>query len=224
MRKILSALSAAALLAAAGCATTDKNYAAALAATQAIASAQSQAQQERFRQMGTIAASSTDPAARAVAVMAMAMIQTPQVSVPPLPESEALKWASVVVPSLTSVGMGYFTYRLGATQSNNQRDVALSTNGAFASMGQSIATAGTYGYGFVQAPQPNVTTNNSFGRDGVVGGGTQSNNNSSTTTTTRNCPGGTGGAGGAGAPGGGTTTGAAGGAGAPGGAASGGTC
>lgn len=206
-----------------GCVSTDKNYAAALAAQQAMIVANANAQAERFRQLGQIATSSTDPTSKSVAAMMIGMVQLPQQEVIRPPESEAYKWASILVPTVATLGMGYFTYKAGAVNSNNQRDVAISTNQSFASMGNSIATAGTAGYQFIQAP--GAVTTNTLSGTGVLGSGTYTA--PVTTTTTHNCYGGSAAAGGSGAAGGAgsaTSPGGAGGAGATGGSSPGGNC
>jgi hypothetical protein len=153
--------------------------------------------------------------------MAMAMVQTPHVNLPPPPESEVFKWASVLVPAITNLGANFFTYRLGAINSNN---AASTTTAAYNTFG-SIATAGFNSNAavasFIQAPQANVTTtttNNTTSNQTTnnTTSNTTSNTTNTTTTnsnnTTRTCQGGSGATGGAG--GSGTTTG---GAGAPGG-------
>ena len=61
---------------------------------------------------------------------------------------------------------------IGITQSNNARDVSVSTNSAFLGMGQSIVQAGTAGYRYVQTPAPNITTTTTLSGTGVIGGGT----------------------------------------------------
>jgi hypothetical protein len=181
MKRLLISLT---LLFAAGCSSTDKNYALMLAAYQSSTQATAAARQEQVRQMGAIAQSG-DPTSKAVAVMAMAMIQMPLMDVPRPPESEALKWASIIVPSVANLGMGYFAYQAGAIASNNQRDVAISTNQAFAGMGAQIAAAGVAGYQFVQAPQPNMILSGT----GVLGSGSY-NAYTNSYNTTRNCTGG----------------------------------
>lgn len=97
-------------------------------------------------------------------------------------------------------------------QSNNSRDVAMSTNQAFLGMGSSIERAGIAGYPFVQAPGAITNTNHNtwtLSGTGVLGNGTYQ-----APVTNTNCNGGTA------APGGSGTTGGAG----PGGSAPGGTC
>lgn len=181
-----------ALLVMSGCASLDKNYAAQLAAYQSANAS-----------MATVVASqvtalskgmeSTDPTARAVSAMALASLRV-QVGEPPRPpEDAAYKWASLIVPTAGYLAMGYYNYRLGATQSNNARDVAMSTNSAFLGMGSAIQQAGVAGYPFIQAPGAVTTTNTT---------NTSTWTNSYNQTTSRNCNGGNGA---------GTTTGGAGG-------------
>lgn len=108
-------------------------------------------------------------------------------------------WQAVL--AVADVGLRVYGIKsvrdVGIAQSNNQRDVAISTNGAFTSMGQSIATAGTAGYPYVQAPGATTTNTLTLSGTGVLGSGTYTG--PVTTTTSRNCTGGTGAAGGAGA-------------------------
>jgi hypothetical protein len=200
----------------AGCSSMDKQYAAHLAAAQSIAQANALASQEKYRQMGEIAKGAKDSGSAVAAVMAMAMIQTPQVQIPPPPEPQALKWAAILMPSITNITAGYFGYKLGTVNSDNAAATTIAGYQTFGSMANSgyaaIGNTANAGFaansgiaGFIQAPQPNITLSGT----GVLGSGsfsapTNSNN------TTRNCAGGNGAAGGAGAAGGGATTGSAG--------------
>lgn len=172
------------LLLLAGCASTDKNYAAYLAGQQAIAVQQAEAQKAKYAAIAKGMETGTDTA-KAVGMMALAMAQTPMINVAPPPESDALKWAAVIMPSITNLGMGYYTYAAGKANSNAQRDIAMSTNSAFASMGGSIATAGTAGYPFIQAPGPVTTTTTT---------NTTTNTNTNSNNVTRTCNGGNAGA------------------------------
>lgn len=167
-----------------GCASVDKNYAAALAAYQAAHASMATVTQEQIRALGK-GMDSADPTARAVSAMALAQIRPQLMNLPNPPESDAYKWASLIVPTAGYLAMGYYNYRLGSIQSSNQRDIAVSTNNAFLGMGSAIASAGTAGYPYVQAPGPVTTTTNAY---------TNSYN------TNRNCIGGAGAAGGAGDP------------------------
>jgi uncharacterized membrane protein YgcG len=225
--KLLIALPAIALLG--GCATTNKDYLALLTAQQAVAVQNAEAAKARFNAMSQIAQTG-DASSRTAAVMAMAMVQTPHVNLPPPPESEAFKWASIILPSVTNLGTGFFGYRLGVAQSNNNRDITVAGYNTFGTMAtsgfaavQNTATAGFNSNAqlgsFIQAPQPNITLSGT----GVIGSGSFSAPVTTTTTTTsnsnnRNCTGGSGSGGGFG--GNGTTAGA----GAPGGSGGGANC
>lgn len=164
-----------------GCASVDKNYAAALAAYQAAHASMATVTQEQIRALGK-GMDSADPTARAVSAMALAQIRPQLMNLPNPPESDAYKWASLIVPTAGYLAMGYYNYRLGSIQSSNQKDIAVSTNNAFLGMGSAIATAGTAGYPYVQAPGPVTTT-------------TTTNAYTNSYNTTRNCNGGSGGTG-----------------------------
>lgn len=202
MLRILAAL-ALALLATA-CASTDKNYAALLATQEAIATSRAEAEKARYAAIAEIAKSSPDASARTAAVMALALGGSSAnmlVNLPPPPEADGYKWAALVLGPITNIASGYFGYRLGVAQSDNQAASTIASYNTFGAMGGSIERAGVHGYQFVQAPQANQVLSGT----GVLGSGSYSA--PTTTTTTRNC---TGGAAGNGA---GTTTGGAGGAG-----------
>lgn len=239
-------------LAATGCASLDENYKARMDAQlnieRAYADVERQkalAEQARFAAMGKIGESG-DQMAKAVAVMALAMAgqrganEMPR-QIQPLPVHEtagdkALKWASVILPPVTNLSAGYFGYRLGVTQSNNNASTTIAGYNSFAGIAGSgfntVGTVATAGFNTagqlgsaIQAPQPNIT----IGGNGVIGSGTMSTTLSGTGVlgsgsyvgpVTRNCTGGNGAAGGNGATGGvggaggtGTTTGGAGAAG-----------
>lgn len=155
---------------------------------------------------------------RAPAPQSVVQVQQPQSLL-------GLAWQSALqIADIALRGYGLKATRdVSMVQSNNSRDVALSTNSAFVGMGQSIASAGTAGYQYVQAPQPNITQ--TLSGTGVLGSGAYTG--PVTTTTTRNCNGGSaaaGGAGGGGAAGTATTPGSAGGNAGSGGSAPGGNC
>lgn len=219
-----------------GCASS-KDYAAFLAAQQSVAVQHAEAAKSRYQAMALIA-NSGDASSKTAAVMAMAMVQQPNIQLPPPPEGAALKWASVLLPAITNLGSGYFGYRLGVTQSNNAASTTIAGYNTFGTMATAgyaaladtssagfaanngIATAGfgsnaTLG-SFIQAPQPNVTLSGT----GVIGSGTYSAPVTTTTTTTsnsnntsRNCQGGGGAGGGGGGSGDVAGAGAAGGSG-----------
>lgn len=215
---ILIATTLALALALAGCASQGdyKQYldaktrmdAASHAATSAESVAKYNAEAEKYKAMAAIAASGSETAKVAAVVAMIGMnsnnqslntLQLPQNVVQPPPQNEALQWASILVPSVTNViGMGY-NYKAAVTQSNNARDVAISTNSTFSSMGTNIQNTSTSSAasiasvaasngsalttvaGMIQAPQANVTT--TISGDGVVGSGTLTKSPVSTTTT-----------------------------------------
>lgn len=92
------------------------------------------------------------------------------------------------------------TRDVGITNSNNQRDIAVSTNNAFLGMGHEIGAAGIAGYPYIQAPGAitTTTTTNTLSGTGVLGTGTYTG----PVTTSHNCASGNGAAGGTGSPGG----------------------
>lgn len=167
-------------LAMSACASPD--YAKYTAANTAIETARHNADAAKWQAMAQIAGQG-DATAKVAAVMAMAMgqgqaagstIQAPSAS-------PALQWASVLVPGLTSVmGMRY-NYLSTTVQSNNARDVAVSTNATFAGMGNSIGAAGIAGNtalvnvaGMIQAPAANITT--TLSGTGTMGSGAYTTN------------------------------------------------
>src|ERR1035437_2068918 len=179
---ILILVSALALM---GCASPD--YAKYAEANQAIETARHNADAAKWQAMADIAAQG-DSSAKVGAVMAMAMggqgsaasgngLRAPE-------PNQALQWASILVPSLTQVAGMRYQYLSSTVQSNNARDVAVSTNQTFGNLGASIAAAGANGLtavsntaaaGFtaltetsalIQAPAPNITLSGT----GTIGG------------------------------------------------------
>lgn len=202
-----------------GCASS-KEYSSYLAAHQAAHESRATAEKARYAAIAEIAKTSADPAARTAAVMALAMGKSEsQVAPPAPPQNEMLQWASVFVPALTNVSAGYFGYRLGTVQSNNNRDTTIASHNAFGAIAtggfNALSATATSGFNsnatlgsFIQAPQPNITLSG----QGVIGSGSYSYSAPVTTTTTTNsnnttrtCQGGNGAAGGSGAAGGGST-------------------
>jgi uncharacterized protein YceK len=155
-----------------GCATSyDKYHQAVDKANQRaveIQTAKSQADAAKYAALSQIAATG-DTTARVAVAMAIAFSQANQQSVqthaPARPENEVREWAKIVVPTVGSMGLGYFQMRQGIAASEAQRDVAVSTNAAFQGMGESIGQAGVAGYQYIQSPQANTTIGGS-----VVGG------------------------------------------------------
>ena len=146
-----------------GCASND--YALYADSQARVETARHQADAAKYRAMADIAASGTE-AAKVAAVMAMTLgqggatqatrLQAPQAS-------EALQWASILVPSLTQVAGIAANARVAVAQSNNAARVAESTNGTLMGIASKIQAP--------IAPAANVSTVNT----------TTSNTTSSTT-------------------------------------------
>lgn len=228
----------------AGCSSLDVNYKARLDAQLNIEKVYAEverqkalAEQARFNAMAKIGETG-DQTAKTVAVLALAMsgqkgsndtVRQAQ----PLPNYEspgdtALKWVSVILPPVSNLTTGFFGYKLGVTQSNNNAATTIAGYNTFGSIANAgfntagnIANAGlnTAGNiadsgfkttstiaGMIQAPQPNIT----IGGDGIIGSGTMTTLSGTgvigagtyTGPVTRTCTGGNGAGGGAGAPGG----------------------
>jgi hypothetical protein len=170
----------------------------------AEATAKHNADAEKYKAMAAIAAGG-DQTAKVAAVMAIALgqasaPQTPQepratLQAPPI--NQALQWASVLVPSLTNmVGMNY-AFRTSEVQSNNAREVSVSTNGAFTSMGTNIkdtaASGFTASHGIAVSGFNSIATVASLIQapttitgDAVIGSGVLTKTDSHNTTTTDN--------------------------------------
>jgi hypothetical protein len=217
-----------------GCQTTlDPNYALQLESyrltiqsQQNVEVAKAKADEARYIAMATIAERG-GPQAQQLAILALALggrgvdVKQVNVSIPTIPESQedrALKWAAIFAGPITSVAQGYFGYRLGVTQSNNQANSTIASYNALGltalggfSANQNIA-GGAFnvvdrvsGSAFGALPGlkptlPSITING----NGVVGSGRYTGDNSGansgnsgrinspdTTTTQRTCNGGT---------------------------------
>jgi hypothetical protein len=120
-----------------GCQTTlDPNYAIQLesyrltiTSQQQVEMAKARAEEARYNAMAAIA-ERADPNTKSMAILALALSRSSEavaraveVALPRIPETQedrALKWASVFAGPTTALVTGYFGYRLGQTQSNNQ--------------------------------------------------------------------------------------------------------
>lgn len=183
-------------LALTGCATQDYQL---YARTQAdIATAQSKADIARYQALADIAKQG-DTAAKIAAVMTLQNSgpqthQQQHINPPKSPADIAFQWASLIVPTASTLMSNVYTVRsqtnlgitqsnnataLGVAQSNNATITATNTANAFAAVANttatgmtSIATAGfasnTAIAGKIQAPQPNITLSGT----GVIGNGT----------------------------------------------------
>ena len=136
------------VVALAGCQTTlDPNYAIQLesyrltiTSQQNVEMAKARAEEARYNAIATVA-ERADPASKQMAIFALALLRGGEataravdVVLPRIPETQkdrALKWASVFAGPVTAIATGYFGYRLGQTQSNNQ---AATTQSSYAAL------------------------------------------------------------------------------------------
>jgi hypothetical protein len=168
-------------LALVGCQTTGyQDYANAIAR---VAEAQASVQREQAQAMLRLAEYGADPTTRTVAVIMLALGSNgnnkANTIVQP-PQNEALQWAQVILPSISTLALGYWGYHLGKTQSNNAADVSIAGYGAM----NGIANSGFNAVGqFRPIPfdwstlQPNITTTTTYTNtgNGVIGNGTVDN-------------------------------------------------
>ncbi len=134
-----------------GCATDYERYYQARdkesAGHSAVAVAKAEAEKAKYEAIKELSAGS-DATARVAGILALAMggnttqlaESTPQstLAAPVNPGDRALAWAGLLVPTLVQAyGIGS-NARIAIAQSNNSRDVALSTNSAFLGMGSQI--------------------------------------------------------------------------------------
>ena len=105
-----------------GCTTTSTEY---YEAMRQAAEAQAYVQEQKFKALSQLAQSS-DSGAASAAVMAIALTRDDTI-VPQFIESDALKWAQVMVPSMTTLGGLWFQTDLAKTQSNNSKDIQLAS-------------------------------------------------------------------------------------------------
>lgn len=123
------------VLALVGCASTDYTK---YSETQvAIARYKSESEKARYAVLAEIVKKG-DPTASVAAVMSMQMgmgaTQEQRLEAPRSSGDDALKWASLLIPSAVQ-GFGiYANSRVATTQSNNATTTALSTNSTFASI------------------------------------------------------------------------------------------
>lgn len=144
----------------AGCATSrlDPNYAARLQAQSSIEQVRAQAELEHAKaETARMVAlqkigESGDTQARQFAVFALAVAgnsgkgsgSSQSAPLPPPPDSNgevALKWAQVISGPVAMLGSGYFGYKLGVAQSNNQAATTIAGYNTFGSMATSGYTA-----------------------------------------------------------------------------------
>lgn len=187
------------ILAITGCATGQ--YDAYAKAQGDIARYKADAEVARFKALALIAGSDSE-SARIAAVMAIAMggnAGTAQAQQIAAPQNEALQWASILVPGLTSVAGMYYSNRSAMSAADASARVSESTNTAFTAMAGKIQATP------VVVPQANVstvntttsttntTTDTTLSGTGVLGSGSYTSTPTSTntypiTTTTNTYP------------------------------------
>ena len=130
-------------LALTGCANTD--YAQYSKAQTDMATARHSADAERYKAFAAIAASG-DSTAKVAAVIAMAVSMAPgsgvQNAIQAPQASQALQWASILVPGLTQVAGMRYSFMSQQTASNNATTLGISTNATFAGIAGRIQAPG----------------------------------------------------------------------------------
>ncbi len=131
-----------------GCASND--YVHYVTTQKEIQVAQSMAEVERYKAMASIA-STGDVTTRVAAMFALqgaggvgnAGAGTVQVAAPKSPWETAREWVGMVLPVAVQAYGINANKQIAVTQSNNSKDVAISTNSTFATMGGQIAGGAT---------------------------------------------------------------------------------
>ncbi len=135
-----------------------------------IAVARHTAEAEKYKAMSEIAKSG-DSAAKVAAVMAMAIgsggsnqtvVQAPQAS-------QALQWASILVPGLTQVAGMRYNYMGQKAASDNATALGISTNSTFAAIAGKIQAPGA-----ITTTNTNTNTETTLSGTGTLGSGAYS--------------------------------------------------
>jgi len=119
MKNLLVALIAISLV---GCASAGADYYQAMERAANANAASSAAKYEALAKM----ANSNDPGAATAAVMAIALSQEPTI-VPQYVESNALKWAQVLTPTVATVGLGLIQAGVSKNASDNAMQVQMAS-------------------------------------------------------------------------------------------------
>lgn len=148
MKRILAATLTIALV---GCQTTlDPNYAIQLesyrltiTSQQNVEMAKARAEEARYHAIAAVA-DRADAASKQMAIFALALlrggdvqVRNVEVQLPRIPETSedrAIKWASLIVPTVATLGLGYWGYKTAVAQSNNQAATTQSSYAALVSM------------------------------------------------------------------------------------------
>lgn len=165
MKLIASALAAIALT---GCATAEYQ------AYADIHKAKAQAEAARYKALSDIAAQG-DTAAKVAAVMSLnqgtAQAQS-QIAAPKTVGDHLLQWTAALLPSLTNIYGINKQAQVGITQSNNARELGVSTNSTFLGMA-----------GKIQAPGAVTNTTTTLSGTGSMGSGAYNYTPSTSTST-----------------------------------------
>jgi hypothetical protein len=115
-----------------GCASNSEYFAAIDRANQAAAEVET----ARFSALAHLAETGDD-ATRMAAAMALAMSAGAASSIiaPQMPQNQALAWASILVPSVTQLGIAGVGAAVSRTQINANRDVSMATTRGFVDLG-----------------------------------------------------------------------------------------
>ena len=180
-----------ALFALTGCASND--YAAYGKAQSDVAQAKAQADTARYTALAQIAQSGTE-SSRIAAVMALALgngaqSQATQIAAPQ--PSQALQWAQVLAPSLTSIASMHYSSRAAMASAESAARVSESTNATFVGIASKIQAPVTVVPQTITPvlPQANVSTVTTTSTDNhavTTASNTSSANQANTTTTNAN--------------------------------------
>ena len=133
-------------LLATGCASNAEYFAAIDRANEQAAMVES----ARFEALARLAETGDD-ATRMAAAMALALStgSASSIAVPERPQNQALQWASILVPSVTQLGIAGIGATVQRSQITANRDVAINTNRSFVDLGRAgldgVATVGAAG-------------------------------------------------------------------------------
>jgi len=123
-----------------GCAST--NYQLYAEAQVMVAEAQAKADIERYKALAEIARSG-DSAAKVAAVISLNQAapakQSPIMKQPESASDAALKWTSVILPSVTQIYGLTKNHDLAIVQSNNSKDIAINSNETMLGFGRLTA-------------------------------------------------------------------------------------
>lgn len=126
-----------------GCAASKEEYMAYIEAEKA----KYVAERARYEALASIA-NNGDQTAKVVSSLMLGLDmstgagQKTGTSAPVSSSDTALKWASIIIPSVTQLGTASINARVAIRQSDNSAQVSMSTNGAFVNMAREIQAPG----------------------------------------------------------------------------------